>query len=52
MSIDNKVKNVKCLHQFIRPKYYIPREGVGDCRTCTADKINNVLLLKLIRELL
>lgn len=29
-----------CLNQFIRHKYYIPMEGVGDCRYCMPDKDN------------
>ena len=36
----NLEKITGCIHQFFRPKYYFPSEGVGDCRICTADEKN------------
>ena len=30
-----------CLHQFLRPTVYIKLEGVGDCRICKYNPIEN-----------
>jgi hypothetical protein len=30
----------RCIHQVMRPKEPILREGVGDCRICTPDEKN------------
>lgn len=29
-----------CIHQFIRPKYHINVEGMGNCTICEADENN------------
>jgi hypothetical protein len=37
--MDSKLEKI-CLHQLETNKYFMPREGVGDCRVCKPDRDN------------
>lgn len=42
MSIDDKIeKKIVCLHQFGKTDWLLRIQGVGDCKICTYDPINN-----------
>jgi hypothetical protein len=42
MSSQNNVEYI-CINYLSKPKYYIPRDGVGDCSKCLPDEEKNKL---------
>lgn len=34
------MKEKICLNQLIRPKIYVPKEGIGNCVVCKTDEDN------------